>query len=82
MTEKKTEKITVGGKEFALQHPGLKWALDHDYACRDRDNKIKTSDFVQGILDHVVVQPKGFKIDDFSSLAELQDFQEKVQSFL
>lgn len=86
MTNKGNKKITVGTgdneKEFVLQHPGVKWCMDHDYNCRDRNGNIKTSDFVQGILDHVVIKPKGFKVSDFEDMSEVNEFQEKVRTFL
>ncbi len=80
MSENK--KIKVGDKDFTLQHPGIKWCLDHDYNCRDRNGNIKTSEFVQGFLDNVVIDPAGFTIDDFESLADVTEFQEKVRKFL
>lgn len=76
------KEITVNDKKFILQHPGIKWSLDHDYRCRDRNGNIKTSDFIQGILDHVVIKPTDFKIDDFDSIEEVREFQEKVRKFL
>ena len=78
--DKKT--INVGDTEFVLQHPGIKWCLDHDYNSRDRNGNIKTADFVQGLLDNVVIKPQDFKVDDFDSMQELNEFQEKVQTFL
>ena len=76
------KKIKVSNKEFTLQHPGIKWCLDHDYNCRDRNGNIKTSEFVQGFLDNVVIEPAEFTIDDFESLADVTEFQEKVRKFL
>lgn len=82
----KNKQIMIGSgenqKEFILQHPGIKWCMDHDYNSRDRNGNIKTSDFVQGILDHVVIKPKGFKIDDFENMDEVNQFQDAVQKFL
>lgn len=74
--------ITVGEKEFKLQHPGVKWCLDHDYNCRDRNGNIKQSEFVQGFLEMVVVEPVDFKVDDFNSISEVEEFQQKVRKFL
>lgn len=82
MADKKKEKIRVGDKEFVLQHPGVRWSMNHDYECRDRNGNIKTADFVQGILDHVVIQPADFELDDFESMQEANDFMEAVQKFL
>lgn len=86
MPKNDNKKITVSSgedeKEFVLQHPGIKWCMDHDYNCRDRNGNIKTSDFIQGFLDHVVVKPNDFKIDDFDSMQELNEFQDEVQKFL
>lgn len=76
------KKIKVGDKEFTLQHPGIKWCLDHDYNCRDRNGNIKTSEFVQGFLDNVVIDPAGMQVDDFGSLDDITEFQEKVRKFL
>ncbi|MFP4015808.1 MAG: hypothetical protein ACLFUI_02140 [Halanaerobiales bacterium] len=76
------EQITVGDKTFTLQHPGVRWCLDHDYNCRDRNGNIKTSEFVQGFLDNVVIEPTNFTIDDFESLDDITEFQEKVRKFL
>lgn len=82
----KNKQIKVGSgeneKEFILQHPGIKWCMDHDYNSRDRNGNLKSSDFVQGILDHVVIKPKGFKINDFEGMSEVNEFQEAVQKFL
>ena len=83
---KEKKQVVIGSgddkKEFVLQHPGIKWCLDHDYNSRDRNGNIKTNDFIQGILDNVVVDPKGFKVDDFGSMQEVTEFQEAVQNFL
>lgn len=76
------KEITIGETTFTLQHPGIKWSLDHDYNCRDRNGQLKTSDFVQGFLENIVINPKGFKIDDFESLEQVMEFQNKIRDFL
>lgn len=84
MAEKK--QITIGSgddaKKFVLQHPGIKWCLDHDYNSRDRNGNIKTAQFIQGILDNVVIDPANFDVDDFTNMQEISEFQEAVQKFL
>lgn len=86
MPKNDNKKIVIGSgdskKEFVLQHPGVKWCMDHDYNCRDRNGNIKTSDFVQGILDYVVIKPNDFNIEDFEDMGEVNEFQKKVQKFL
>jgi len=78
----KTKEITVGDKKFEIENPGVRWSLDHDYNCRDRNGNIKNTDFVEGLLENVVVEPAGFTLEDFESLDEAMEFQQKIRNFL
>lgn len=76
------ETIVVNDKEFTIQDPGVRWSLDHDYACKDRNGNLNTTKFIEGILKNVVVDPKDFGIEDFENTQEVGEFLNKIKSFL
>jgi len=78
----KTATITVGSKEYKLQHPGVRWYLENSDACRGPNGVIQTAKYAQNILDHVVTDPSGLKIDDIETVAEIEELVQKADSFL
>lgn len=78
----KTTTITVGGKEYKLQHPGVRWYLENTDNSRDARGFLSVSKYAQNILDNVVVDPPGLKLDDFESVAELEELVQKADQFL
>ena len=78
----KTETITIQGKQYKLQHPGVRWYLENSDACRGPNGVIQTAKYTQNLLDHVVTDPPGLKVDDFETVGELEELTQKVDSFL
>ncbi len=78
----KTETITIKGKQYKLQHPGVRWYLENTDACRGPNGVIQTAKYAQNILDHVVTDPPGLKIDDFETVAEIEELVQTADSFL
>lgn len=69
-------------KEFKLQDPGVEWYLDFVDSCKEANGQMQTKKYVQGLLDFVVIEPKGFKVGDFANLKEVTQFIKETESFL
>lgn len=78
----KTEVVKVGNKEYKLQHPGVRWYMENTDACRDARGVLSVAKYAQNLLDNVVVDPPGLKLDDFDSVSELEELVQKVDQFL
>lgn len=78
----KTATITVAGKEYKLQHPGVRWYMQNSDECRNAQGVLQTAKYAQNLLDHVVTHPAGLTLDDFESVSELEELIQKVESFL
>ena len=78
----KNKKITVSGEEYILQHPGVKWVIDHTDGCTDARGNLVRSDYIQGLFDNVVVEPADLKIEDFDNVSDMRKVMEKIESFL
>lgn len=74
--------VTVGGREYKLQRPGVKWYFKHTDKSRNRMGVLQSEDYIQGLLENVVVEPKGLTFDDFDSVKDLEDLVEAIESFL
>ena len=77
----KTATITVGGKEYKLQHPGTSWYLNNDRDSRDARGVRDHVKYIQSVLDFVVTEPRGLTVDDFS-VGEVEALIPQIESFL
>lgn len=69
-----TVKKVIGGKEYVAQFSGVSTAvraIDSSYI--DGTSTTSTEKLGQFILDNIIVEPKGLKIDDFDSLEEFNE---------
>lgn len=84
MSEKKpkTATVIVGGKEYRLQHPGVKWYMENIDDSRDARGAMSVGKYTQNLLDNVVVSPAGLKMDDFDSVGEMEALIQQVDRFL
>lgn len=78
----KTGEVTVRGKKYKFQHPGAKWYLKHTDKSRDRNGVLQTEAYIQGLLDNVVIDPAGLKVDDFESVGEIEELVTELEQFL
>ena len=78
----KTEVVKVGSKEYKLQHPGVRWYMENTDNSRDARGVMSTAVYAQNLLDNVVIDPPGLKLDDFNSVAELEELIQKTERFL
>lgn len=78
----KTATVTVRGKEYKLQHPGVRWYLQNTDQCRNQAGVLQIEKYAQSLLDHVVVEPVGLKLDDFDSISEVEELIQEIESFL
>lgn len=78
----KTTVVKVGDREFKLQHPGVKWYMENTDACRNANGVVQTAKYAQNLLDFVVVDPVGMKVDDFETVGELEEFIQAAETFL
>lgn len=77
-----TRTTIVRGREYKLQHPGVKWYFKHTDRSRDRNGVLQSEDYIQGLLDNVVVSPSGLSMDDFTTVKELEELVTEIESFL
>lgn len=78
----KTEVVKVGNKEYKLQHPGVRWYMENTDNSRDARGVLLVAKYAQNLLDNVVVDPPGLKLDDFDSVSELEELVQKADQFL
>lgn len=78
----KTEVVKVGSKEYKLQHPGVRWYMENTDNSRDARGVLSVAKYAQNLLDNVVVDPPGLKLDDFDSVGELEELVQKADQFL
>lgn len=78
----KTATKTIRGKTYKLQHPGVMWYLQNTDRSRDQNGVLQTATYVQNLLDHVVTDPQGLKVDDFESVDELMEVVREIEDFL
>lgn len=78
----RTGTITVNGKTYKLQHPGVKWYMDNTDRSRNQAGVLQVSVYAQNLLDNVVTEPVGLKLDDFESVGELEEVIRKIEEFL
>lgn len=78
----KTKVVKIGGKDFKMQHPGVKWYMENTDACRNANGVVQTAKYAQSLLDFVVVEPNGMKVDDFESVADLEQLIQESETFL
>ena len=64
----KTKKVSIGGKEYKFQHPGVRWYLENSDACKNDAGVMQTAKYTQNLLDNVVTDPPGLQIDDFETV--------------
>lgn len=78
----KTAIITVNGKEYKLQHPGVRWYMQNTDETRNAAGVVQIAKYTQNLLDNVVTSPVGLKLDDFETVAELEELIQRIESFL
>lgn len=80
MNKQKTVKIN--DKEFLLQHPGIRWYVRTTDQCKNAAGVMQTEQYVDALLEHVVVDPV-VKIDDFDDDYDtLTQLVREVERFL
>lgn len=77
----RTKTVTVGGKEYTLQHPGVRWVIRLNDRALGAIGSSREK-WIDEVLEHVVVEPPGLTIDDFDSYAELDELVTAIAAFL
>lgn len=74
MFKPKTKEFTSGtGKKYTFQTVlPSKWANIVD-TITDKHGKLLNAKAMPSMLDHVIVQPSGLKMDDFEEWSELEE---------
>lgn len=60
----KQKKVTINGKEFTLQHPGVRWYVKTTDVCKNHLGVLQNEKYIDAIFENVVVDPV-VKMDDF-----------------
>lgn len=77
----KQKTVTVKGKEYLLQHPGVRSVTRITDRVKNKHGIPQDEKMADEMLDHVVVNPR-VKMDDFDDFAELSDLVAKAFAFI
>lgn len=78
----RSKEITIKDKKYTLQFPGARWCIRHNDACMNRNGVLIQEKYIDGLLEHVVVEPK-VKFEDFDDdMESLTELVEVVEAFL
>lgn len=73
--------VNIGGKEYVLQHPGVKWYLECTDRCKNRNGVMLTAKYTEEMLENVVVDPK-VTLDDFEDdVAAVEQLLAEIEKF-
>lgn len=78
--KKTTKEITIKGKKYKFQFPGVRWCLKHTDNSTIK-GQLNQEKYIDGLLENVVIE--GAKnIDEFESLEELQEVTGAIEEFI
>jgi len=78
----KQKTITVGGKDYLLQRPKTKWYVENNDNCKNRYGVLQQAKYFNSLLENIVVDPQGLKMDDFENIGDLETLIGEIESFL
>lgn len=78
--ELRQETITVRGKEYMLQELPVRQYMKMQHRHTDKNGKINAENVYDEIFEHIIVSPKGVRLDDFRA-AELEELMRAVTAF-
>lgn len=78
--EVKKKTVHIGGKEYTLQYPGIRWYIKHADQAKDLQGNLSNEKYIDGLLENVVIE--NITMDDFNSIGELRDLVQEIESFL
>jgi len=82
MPKNDNKKVTVNGKDYVLQHPGVEWVVNHSDKCTNAQGNLVRAKYIQGLFDNIVVQPGDLKMNDFDTVQEMSQVVNEIESFL
>jgi len=83
MKKKENKVITVRGKEYELQHPGVKWCWELSDRCTDRNGNLSRTKYAEELFKYVVVSPENLSLDDsFEDMQEPAELVAEIEKYL
>lgn len=77
----KQKKVTVKGKEYLLQHPGVRSVTKITDRVKTKHGVMSGEKLADEMLTHVVVDPK-VRLDDFDDFKEADELVSKAFMFI
>jgi hypothetical protein len=74
--------FTVNGNKYVIQHPGVGWVVEHTDKCTNISGNLVKKDYINGLLEHVIIEPKNLTLDSFDTAQEMSQVVRKIESFL
>ncbi|TDX43703.1 hypothetical protein [Orenia marismortui] len=79
-TEGKKKTVKVNGKDYTLQHPGIRWFIKHSDSSKDTQGNFSNEKYIDGLLENVVIQQ--VTMEDFDSISALRELVDEIETFL
>ncbi len=77
----KQKKVTVNGKEYLLQHPGVRSVTKITDRIKNKHGVPSDEKLADEMLTHVVVDPK-VRMEDFEDYGEMSELVGKAFGFI
>lgn len=72
--------VKVGGEKYPVQHPGVRWYIQHTDRSKDVQGNLQFEKYIDGLLENVVL--KDLDMDDFDGVGELRELVDEIEKFL
>lgn len=74
--------VTIKGKEYVLQHPGIRWYIQLTDRCRNATGVIMQEKYIDALLENVVILPRT-RLEDFGPDMEvMNELITRIETFL
>lgn len=78
----KQKKVTVGEKEYTLQHPGAMWYLECMDRCKNKHGVLQVAKYSKELIENVVVAPQTTVSDFDDDIVGITQLVGEIESFL
>lgn len=75
--------VKLDGVKYKLQMPSASWYMDYVDGCKGDNGNLKTGQYIGGLIEAVVIEPKGLSIDNFTGqIRQLRKLSGAIENFI